>query len=134
MDSISHNWIFHFEFKVTSDTLAPLFSNMIEVSGDEGIMVRINVQIGNTFDIGTIMFQPTKNVYHKVVYTQVYSPIHNACLKQVRIDGGKWMRTFERTPQSYTNVKAYAGSPGAPSQTQNVLIRNFFLLDLDRVD
>ena len=69
LDSVSGNWICHFEFKITSDTLAPAESNMIKVFGTEGTMVEINVAGDYTLNVDGVLFQPKKDVYHKVQLT-----------------------------------------------------------------
>ena len=129
--SLSSNWIIQIEFKTTIDTLDPIHSSLFRVLGNEGKIAWIDVQDSTTLSINDAPFQPKKDVYHRVVFSQIFSPTHNGCLKELRIDGQLY-QSYTHT-KSYTNVNAYAGWPSAPaSQTNNVMIRNFYLLDLDK--
>ena len=132
LDSISTNWIFHFEFKVTSDTLGPMNSEIIRALDDEGSsLAGLAVKGSLTLSVAGFMFQPKKNVYHKVVITNIFSPIHNACLKEVRIDG-KFVKSVMVAVKLRSNVKVHAARSGIVPPTQNALIRNFYLLDLEK--
>ena len=132
LDSMSTNWIFHFEFKVTSDTLGHLDSEMSRViDGQESSLGGVSVADSLTLNIDNFMFQTIKNVYHKVAFTNIFLPLHNACLKEIRMDG-KFVKSIITPAKSRTNVKVYATWPGGSSQTQNVAVRNFYLFDLDK--
>eukprot|EP00111_Clytia_hemisphaerica_P000236 TCONS_00000594-protein len=76
LPALSRNWMFHFEFKLTSDTLlSPASSSILIVDANEGSLFYVIVKDPLTLDFsGVGSFQPQKNVYHKVVITQFFSP------------------------------------------------------------
>eukprot|EP00111_Clytia_hemisphaerica_P015373 TCONS_00045404-protein len=124
--------MFHFEFKLTSDTLlSPASSSILIVDANEGSLFYVIVKDPLTLDFsGVGSFQPQKNVYHKVVITQFFSPFQNRCLKQYRIDGKRISNTF--FTMTYTNVSAYTTATTGMGAASNVMIKNFYLLDLDK--
>ena len=74
---------------------------------------------------GNILFQPVKNVYYKLVITQVFAPLLSTYVVEVRLDGVLIHKEFNNDAQELTTVKVYA-SKGTNNLLDGITLRNYY--------
>ena len=72
-----------------------------------------------------ISFESIKNVYHKILITQSYSPLYGKYIIEIRIDGVLIHKeVLQSEPQEMIDIYTYAGFPGN-DLTEGIKYRNY---------
>ena len=146
IESLSRNWLFHIEFKLTmSDNIerAPI-SSLLKVFSDQGEMLTIAafgqdyagfiVSDGYQNHEKQNLFTTVRDVYNKLTIAQLYSYVDQKYVVEARVDGELRERfIFDEEPKAFTNVEVYAGNP-LPSITAlatNIKFRNYYFIDVE---
>ncbi|XP_066930353.1 uncharacterized protein [Clytia hemisphaerica] len=126
--NVYKNWIFSIDVMKTTDILT--HSNAFKICDEntEQKIITLSGSGSTSLKIkqpGNFLLDIVKNVYYKILITQLYSPLLGKYIVEIRVDGLLLHKqVLQNDPLERTNFYAYAGFPGH-DLTQGIKYRNY---------